>query len=105
MAKRCELTGIGVQSGNKVSHSNRKTRRRFLPNLHSVTLRSSVLEQNFSLRITAATLRGVDHNGGLDNFLLTATNGNLTELALKLKRKIKKATNSTDAVKNNSEVA
>lgn len=91
MAKRCELTGVGVQSGNNVSHSNRKTRRRFLPNLHVVSLSSSVLGQVFRMRITAATLRSIDHNGGLDAFLLTANNNSITEEALKIKRKIKKA--------------
>jgi large subunit ribosomal protein L28 len=91
MAKRCELTGIGVQSGNNVSHSNRKTRRRFLPNLHRVSLNSRALGQVFRLRITAATLRSVDHNGGLDNFLLNTHSNHLTTTAQKIKRKIKKA--------------
>lgn len=91
MAKRCDLTGVGSQSGHQVSHSNRKTKRRFLPNLHKVSLKSDVLGREFSFRITAATLRSVDHNGGLDDFLLTATNSNLTNEAQKLKREIKKA--------------
>lgn len=91
MAKRCELTGVGVQAGNNVSHSNRKTRRRFLPNLHRVSLNSRILGQVFRLRITAATLRSIDHNGGLDGFLLSTNSNKLTETALKIKRKIKKA--------------
>lgn len=95
MSRRCELTGTGVQTGNNVSHSNRKSRRRFLPNLQNVSLPSTVLGQTIKLRITAATLRSVDHNGGLDNFLLTTANKDLTELAQKLKRKIKKATADT----------
>ncbi|PIR38473.1 MAG: 50S ribosomal protein L28 [Alphaproteobacteria bacterium CG11_big_fil_rev_8_21_14_0_20_39_49] len=91
MAKRCELTGVGVQSGNNVSHSNRKTRRRFIPNLHRVSLSSRFLNQIFRLRITAATLRSIDHNGGLDGFLLNTNSSKLTETALKIKRKIKKS--------------
>ena len=72
MARRCELTGIAVQSGNKVSHSNRKTRTRFLPNLVQVTLTSDLLERSVRLRITAAALRSVEHRGGLDDFLTKA---------------------------------
>ncbi len=91
MAKRCELTGVGVQTGNNVSHSQRKTKRRFLPNLRNISLRSQALDKDISLRISAATLRSVDHNGGLDNFLLTASSNKLAELGQKLRRKIQKA--------------
>lgn len=91
MSKRCDLTGTGPQSGNKVSHSNRKTRRRFEPNLHTVSLHSEALGQSVSLRVTAATLRSVDHNGGLDGFLTGTANTKLTEEAQKLKKKIKAA--------------
>ena len=91
MAKRCELTGVGVQSGNNVSHSNRKTRRRFLPNLQKVSLLSQALGQSISLKVTAATLRSVDHNGGLDSYLLSTSNLKLTDTAKKLKKKITKA--------------
>lgn len=91
MARRCELMGTGVQSGNNVSHSKRKTRRRFLPNLQSVSMHSNALNANVGLRVTAATLRTVDHNGGLDAFLLSTASAKLTIEAQKLKRKIKKA--------------
>ena len=72
MSRRCELTGKAVQSGNKVSHSNRKTRTRFLPNLLQVTLISDTLERAVRLRISAAALRSVEHRGGLDEFLIKA---------------------------------
>lgn len=91
MARRCELTGVGAQSGNNVSHSHRKTRRKFEVNLQNVSLYSEALKQYIPLRITAATLRSVDHNGGLDAFLVTTANSKLTEIAQKLKKKIKKA--------------
>ena len=91
MAKRCELTGTGPVYGNNVSHSNCKTRRRFEPNLHVISLLSDTLKRSFPLRITAATLRTVDHNGGLDSFLLSTANSKLTSEAISLKRKIKKA--------------
>ena len=90
MARRCELTGIAVQSGNKVSHSNRKTRTRFLPNLVSVTLISESLDRSIKLRIAAAALRSVEHRGGLDNFLVKAADDDLSVGALALKREIKK---------------
>ena len=90
MSRRCDLTGTGVQVGNNVSHSNRKTRRRFLPNLNNVTLQSELLKQGIRLRVTSATLRSVEHNGGLDSFLLTTADSKLTEEARKIKRKLKK---------------
>lgn len=91
MSRRCEFTGTGVMSGNNVSHSNRKTRRKFLPNLCNVTLASDVLGQSFKFRITAAALRSVDHNGGLDQFLAKARDENLSPSALKVKKDIRKA--------------
>ena len=96
MAKRCELTGVGVQTGNNVSHSHRKTRRRFLPNLHSISVRSQALGKKISLRITSATLRSIDHNGGLDKFLLTAKSRSLSEMGQKLRRQVQKALAAND---------
>lgn len=90
MARRCELTGKTVMSGNNVSHSNHKTRRRFLPNLQYVSLASEILGKNVSLRITAAGLRSVEHNGGLDGFLLTAKSNSLPLEALALKRLLRR---------------
>jgi len=99
MARRCELTGIAVQSGNKVSHSNRKTRTRFLPNLVQVTLTSDLLERSVRLRVAAAALRSVEHRGGLDDFLTKAHESELSEGAVKLKRAIakKRAESKTEA--------
>ena len=90
MSRRCELTGKAVQSGNKVSHSNRKTRTRFLPNLVQVTLVSDMLERAVKLRVSAAALRSVEHRGGLDDFLIKAHESDLSEDAVKLKREIAK---------------
>ena len=72
MARRCELTGKAVQTGHKVSHSNRKTKTRFLPNLCNVTLISDTLNRSLRVRIAAASLRSVEHSGGLDGFLAKA---------------------------------
>src|SRR6202789_280051 len=90
MSRRCELTGKAVQSGNKVSHSNRKTRTRFLPNLCQVTLISDALGRSVRLRVAAAALRSVEHRGGLDAFLIKAHDDDLSQGAIVLKREIKK---------------
>ena len=90
MSRRCELTGKAVQTGNLVSHSNHKTRTRFLPNLVNVTLTSEVLERSVHLRIAAASLRSVEHRGGLDAFLLKASNEQLSQPMRVIKREITK---------------
>jgi large subunit ribosomal protein L28 len=88
MAWRCELTGKSRQIGHRVSHSNRKTKRRFLPNLLNVTLMSEALGRSVRLRICANALRTVDHRGGLDAFLLAAKDAELSTRARELKRQI-----------------
>ena len=90
MSRRCELSGKAVQSGNTVSHANNRTRRRFLPNLNQVTLISDALGQNVHLRVTSHALRSVEARGGLDRFLLKASDSDLSARALKLKRRIAK---------------
>jgi large subunit ribosomal protein L28 len=90
MARRCAVTGTGAQAGNKVSHSNHKTNVRFQPNLQHVSLQSDALGVSISLRITAATLRSIEHNGGLDAYLMNQSSTKLTPEAAKLKRKVKK---------------
>ena len=92
MARRCDLTGRGVQSGNNVSHAHNKTRRRFLPNLQCVTVMSDVLGKQMSMRVAARTLRTIEHKGGLDKFLLGTANIKLSNKAIDIKRQIKKAT-------------
>ena len=92
MARRCELTGKAVQTGNLVSHSNHKTRTRFMPNLCNVTLISEALERSVRLRIAAASLRSVEHRGGLDAFLTKAHDDELSPNARVLKREIAKKT-------------
>ncbi len=90
MSRKCELLSVGVMSGNKVSHSNRKTRRRFLPNLKEVSLKSEVLGGDVKLKIAASTLRTINKYGNIDNFLVNCRNAKLTESAQKLRRQIKK---------------
>ena len=91
MSRRCDLTGKTAQVGHKVSHSNIKTKRRFLPNLLSVTLISDALGRSVKLRVSANALRTVDHRGGLDAFLVKAKDQELSDRARDLKRRIRKA--------------
>jgi len=90
MAWRCELTGKTRQIGHRVSHSNRKTKRRFRPNLLNVTLLSDALGRKVRLRISANALKTVDHRGGLDAFLLKAKDTELSARVLVLKRQVVK---------------
>jgi large subunit ribosomal protein L28 len=90
MSRRCELTAKSPQVGHKVSHSNIKTKRRFLPNLVNVTLMSDALGRSVRLRISANALKSVDHRGGLDAFLTKARESELSTRAVELKRQIAK---------------
>ena len=90
MARRCELTGKAVLTGNNVSHAKRRTKRRFLPNLCNVTLESEALKKRVRLTISAQALRSVEHRGGLDAYLLKAGDDELSLKARRLKRDIAK---------------
>ena len=90
MSRKCELTGKAVLTGNNVSHSNRKSRRRYLPNLHRLTLISDVLG-SVRMRISSNALRSVDMHGGLDSFLLSQSDEVLSLKATQMKKKIKLA--------------
>lgn len=91
MARRCELTGKGVMTGNNVSHALNRTRRRFLPNLLNVTLISDTLGRSVKLKISAHALRSVEHRGGLDAFLLKASDDELSVNAQALKKEVRAA--------------
>ncbi len=97
MSRRCDFSGKGVMAGNNVSHANNKTRRRFLPNLQTTALFSDVLNGMVRLRLTANALRTIEHNGGLDAFLLSTSNRKLGPDALALKRRIEKASAKAEA--------
>ena len=90
MARRCAATGRGVQTGNNVSHANNRSRRRFLPNLHQVSLVSEILREKVRMKITSTGLRTIEKRGGIDAFLFSTPNAKLEPVALKLKRRIKK---------------
>jgi large subunit ribosomal protein L28 len=96
MARRCDLTGKTVLSGNNVSHANNKTRRRFLPNLQETSLLSDVLG-TIRLRLSTRAIRTVEHNGGLDSYLLSQSDRKLTTEGLALKRRLERATAKKEA--------
>ena len=91
MTRRCELTGTLPLSGQLRSHAENKSKRKFRPNLCNVTLMSDVLGRKVRLRVSARALKSVEHRGGLDAFLLKASNDDLSLTCQKLKREIQKA--------------
>ena len=90
MSRACELTGKKHQTGHNVSHSNIKTKRRFMVNLNNVTLFSESLKKKFRFRIASSTLRTIDKHGGLDQYLDKTSSRSLTDKALKIKKQIEK---------------
>ena len=86
MSKKCELTGISVLKGHKVSHANNKVKRKFLPNLKKVTFTSNLLRKNIKLNVTNSALRTVDKKGGIDSFLKSAKFINLSSKVKKIKK-------------------
>ena len=87
MARKCPVTGKGVQVGHNVSHSNVKTKRRYLPNLQTVSLLSETLGP-VRLRLSAAAIRTIEHKGGLDAFLRASRDSRLSAEILRLKRRV-----------------
>jgi large subunit ribosomal protein L28 len=97
MARRCDITGKGVQYGHNVSHANNKTQKRFMPNLQSTRLLSDALGQQVRLRLTVGAIRSIEHGGGLDAYLLKTSNAKLPTEARRLKHRIEKALARTAA--------
>ncbi len=91
MARRCLVSGKGPQSGNNVSHSKRRTRRRFLPNLQPITFLSDALNLPVRLRLTTRGIKTVEINGGIDAYLMSVSDAKLSDEARQLKRRIEKA--------------
>ena len=88
MSRTCELSGKSVMSGNNVSHAKNRNRRVFRPNLVKTSLMSEVLDKTFTFRVATSTIRSVEHNGGLDNFLVKAKKDVLSQKARKAKKEI-----------------
>ena len=87
MARKCPVTGKGVQVGHNVSHSNVKTKRRFLPNLQTLSLLSDALG-SVRLRLSAAAIRTIEFKGGIDAFVKAVPDRKLSAEIRRLKRRI-----------------
>ena len=94
MTKKCDLTGKHSMTGNNVSHANNKTKRKFFPNLQSVSLYSEQLESKLSFKVAASTLRTIEKSGGIDKFLLKSKADKLSGLAKKYRKNILKKLDS-----------
>ncbi|MGE5547141.1 MAG: 50S ribosomal protein L28 [Solirubrobacterales bacterium] len=97
MARRCAITGKGVLTGNNVSHANNKSRRRFLPNLQETSVLSDALGQMVRIKVSTRGLKTIEHNGGLDAFLLSTSDTKLPLEARRIKRRVEKAVASKQA--------
>ena len=91
MARRCTITGKGVQRGHNVSHANNKSKRAFRPNLQHASLVSDALGRTVRLRVSVNAIRTIEHNGGLDAYLMSRPDAKLTDEARRLKRRIERA--------------
>lgn len=91
MSRRCDLLNVGPMSGNNVSHSNRKTKRRFLPNLNKLSFKSEALGVKLNFRIASSTLRTINKYGDIDNFLINYRFNKLSVEAQSYRSTIKKA--------------
>ena len=63
MSRICDLTGKSVLSGNNVSHSNRKTKRKFYPNLHKKRFFIPELGEWITLKVSTSALRTINKKG------------------------------------------
>ena len=99
MTRRCALSGKTIQYGNNVSHANNKTRRRFLPNLQVVSVLSDALGHSVKLRLSTRAIKTIEHNGGIDSYLLKTNEHSLSPEMLTLKRRVELAKAKRDAKK------
>jgi large subunit ribosomal protein L28 len=97
MSRRCQITGKGVLTGNNVSHANNRTRRRFLPNLQETSLLSDILGSSVRMRLSTRAIRTIEHNGGIDAYLLSTPDTKLTVDAKALKRRLLRARTKREA--------
>jgi large subunit ribosomal protein L28 len=91
MARRCSITGKGVQVGHNVSHANNKTKRRFIPNLQIASLLSDALGSSIRLRLSTHAIRTIELKGGIDAYLTGTADRHLPAEARRLKRRIETA--------------
>jgi large subunit ribosomal protein L28 len=99
MPRRCALSGKSVQYGHNVSHANNKSKRRFMSNLQVASVLSDALGHSVRLRLTPRGIKTIEHNGGIDAYLLATNNSKLSPEMLTLKRRVSSAKAKKDAKK------
>ena len=97
MARRCDFTGKGVQTGNNVSHAHNKTRRRYLPNLQKASLLSDALGETIQVRLSTRAIKTIEKRGGLDAYLLSTPSAELGKKAREIKKRVKRAQAQAEA--------
>ena len=91
MSRQCDITGKKPMSGHNVSHANNKTKRRFDVNLQPISLWSEKLKRAVKLRVTTHGLRTIEHNGGIDAYVLSTPASKLSTTLRTLKKQLKTA--------------
>ncbi len=88
MSCRCMITGKGVMSGNKVSHAENRTRRKWLPNVKDTSIYSEALKRWVRIRVTTSGLRTIEHKGGLDAYIAGTAKSKLDPVLRPLKAQL-----------------
>lgn len=99
MARVCDLTGTKPFSGNKVSHSNRKTRTKWMPNLKDKRYTIPELSRVVTLKLSTRAIRTIDKLGGITPAIMKAKTDKMTERGLKLRNEILKVRRELSAGK------
>ncbi len=99
MPRRCALSGKAVQYGHNVSHANNKSKRRFMANLQIASVLSDALGHTVRLRLTPRGIKTIEHNGGIDAYLLGTNDSKLSPEMATLKRRVVSARAKKDAKK------
>ncbi|MBF0160961.1 MAG: 50S ribosomal protein L28 [Magnetococcales bacterium] len=97
MARKATLGGKAPQTGNNVSHSHRKTKHRWLPNIQERSLYSMALDRFIRMTLLTSTLRAVDNAGGLDLYLLDTPAEQLDRPLRQLRKLIAERTSASPA--------
>jgi large subunit ribosomal protein L28 len=104
MSRICELTGKRREKGNRVSHSNIKTRRFLQPNLVKKKWQLAELKKSITLTLSASALRTIQARGGLERAIMLEKDENLSDRLLGLKREILKRRSEKSGASKGEEV-
>jgi large subunit ribosomal protein L28 len=91
MAQVCELTGKRPAYGNKVSHSNIKSRTRWMPNLRKKKFEIPELKQTIAIMLSSRAIRTIDKLGGITPAIMNAKESLLSERLRQVRAKIYKS--------------